>query len=290
MARPKAVPNGAHINTSLEPSPPPPSSSTSLASDPLPSVKINNANLAEIKSALDDAVTKHLLEQSFTQSNLHPTVHLTLGYSSVIIALGSVLYSLRVSFDDSKPVLWVAVVGYFTLQGVLWAWKRWVEKGEVFQGKRRRMVKRIETDHIQVISSTSLLPPPTSQLTFSPHTRPSSPSSAMSSPTTLSPSSSSSHIHANAHSKEVSSPKLTNINTNTNTSSGPTYLLQLVLSTTSNNGKSLIHKSRVVTGRCVGDFVDVEGGVEEGEVMRWLGGLLSEAGLAGAEEDGVKEQ
>ena len=29
-----------------------------LATDPLPSVKINNANLAEIKSSLDDAVKK----------------------------------------------------------------------------------------------------------------------------------------------------------------------------------------------------------------------------------------
>ena len=29
-----------------------------LSTDPLPSVKINNANLAEIKSSLDDAVKK----------------------------------------------------------------------------------------------------------------------------------------------------------------------------------------------------------------------------------------
>lgn len=35
------------------------------------------------------------------------------------------------------------MVGYFTLQGVLWAWKRWVEKGEVYRGKRRRMAKRV---------------------------------------------------------------------------------------------------------------------------------------------------
>jgi hypothetical protein len=71
---------------------------------------------------------------------------------------------------------------------------------------------------------------------------------------------------------------------------GPTYLLQLNLSTTSNNGKSLISKSRVVAGKGVGEFIDQEGGVEEGEVVRWLGSLLTEAGLVGAEEEGAKEE
>jgi signal peptidase complex subunit 2 len=90
-------------------------------------------------------VSQQLLGASFTPSLLHPTVHLALGYSSVIISLGAVLYALRVSFGDSKPVLWVAVIGYSVLQSTLWAWKRWVEKGEVFRGKRRRMVKRVST-------------------------------------------------------------------------------------------------------------------------------------------------
>jgi signal peptidase complex subunit 2 len=71
---------------------------------------------------------------------------------------------------------------------------------------------------------------------------------------------------------------------------GPTYLLHVNLSTTSNNGKSLLKKSRVVSGRCVGEFVDEDGGVEEGEVTRWLGGLLGEVGMVGAEDgEGTKE-
>ena len=155
--------------------------SSSLATDPLPTVKVNNANLGEIKGALDEIVKKvgrelvdvvlralaapwsrihpptmirlvssrllactlradtsqHLIDQSFTPSLVHPTVHLVLGYSSILFSLGGVLYSLRVSFEESKPVLWVAVVGYMVLQSALWAWKRWVEKGEVFRGKRR---------------------------------------------------------------------------------------------------------------------------------------------------------
>jgi signal peptidase complex subunit 2 len=86
---------------------------------------------------------QYLTEQSFTPSNLNPSIHLALGYSSVLLSLGGMLYSLRVSFEESKPVLWISVIGYFVLQGALWAWKRWVEGGEVFRGKRRRVIKRV---------------------------------------------------------------------------------------------------------------------------------------------------
>ncbi|WVN86280.1 uncharacterized protein L203_101443 [Cryptococcus depauperatus CBS 7841] len=239
---------------------------------PLPTIKVNNANIQEIKMALDEVVKK-VGTWSFTPSLLHPTVHLGLGYSSVILALSSMLYSLRVSFEDSKPVLWVAVIGYLVLQAALWAWKRWVEKGEVFKGKRRRMVKRIETDHVQIISSTTLDPPSAPVLTLSPHTRPSSPfSDPSSSMSSSSPTSKTSLLNTSA------SP------------TGPSYVLQLNLSTTSNNGKSLIHKSRIVAGKGVGEFVDEEGGVEEGEFKKWLGVLLGEAGLAGTEDEGTKEE
>lgn len=40
----------------------------------------------------------------------------------------------------------------------------------------------------------------------------------------------------------------------------------------------------------MGQFVDADGGVEEGEVRRWVAGVLSDAGLVGAEEDGVKAE
>lgn len=53
------------------------------------------------------------------------------------------LYGYRMSFEDSKPALWLAVSSYFIFQGALWAWKRWVEQGEVFRGRRRRIVKRV---------------------------------------------------------------------------------------------------------------------------------------------------
>ncbi|KAK8854547.1 hypothetical protein IAR55_003286 [Kwoniella newhampshirensis] len=301
MAPQKRAPNGVTITTSTPTSTAASAggdttsslSSSTLANDPLPGVIVNNANLVEIKSALDDIVKKYLVDQSFTPSLVHPTVHLGLGYSSVILALASVLYSLRVDFEESKPVLAVAVIGYSVLQSALWAWKKWVEKGEVFRGKRRRMVKRIETDHVQIISSTTLKPPPPPAVTFSPHTRPSSPTSAPSSPSTISPATLSPSTSSTQITRQLSNPasaSSSSLSSGSGTTSGPTYLVHLNLSTTSNNGKSLIHKSRVVVGRGVGEFVDEEGGVEEGEVVRWLGGLLSEAGLVVAEDEGTKEE
>ena len=75
---------------------------------------------------------------------------------------------------------------------------------------------------------------------------------------------------------------------------GPTYLLRIELSTTSNNGKSLLTQSKVVAGKCIGEMIDEVGGVEEGEVRRWFAGLLSEAGMIGAEGQveglGLKEE
>jgi len=138
-----------------------------LATDPIPHIKVNNANLAEIKSSLDEAVkgvrplylllqtwstytnqstdVQHLKSQSFTPSLLHPTVHLSLGYLSIIIGMGSYLWTMKMKFEESKYITWFGVSSYFILQGVIWAWKRWVERGEVFNGKRRRMVKRVSS-------------------------------------------------------------------------------------------------------------------------------------------------
>ncbi|OCF57748.1 hypothetical protein L486_05213 [Kwoniella mangroviensis CBS 10435] len=272
------------INSSIEKEKGDVSVISTLATDPLPTIKVNNANLGEVKAALDEIVKKHLQNQSFTPSLLHPTVHLSLGYSSVILALSSVLYSLKVDFEDSKPILWIAVVGYTILQVVLWAWKKWIEKGEVFKGKRRRMVKRIETDHIQILSSTSLDSPSQPQLTISPHTRPSSPSSV---PTSPNPSTSPSTI------PNLPTTTLSSSTNGSETVVGPSYNLQLTLSITSNNGKSLIHKSRLIVGKLIGELIDEDGGIEKNEFERWLNTVLDDlgAGVDGEDEfEGNKEE
>lgn len=146
--------------------------SLSLATDPLPTVKVNKSHLAEIKTSLDDIVKKvcvcactraatrtshrrlqipvlltdqYLADQAFTPSHLHATVHLVCGYASCLISLGAFLYTYLkgMSFEESKPYLWIGVVAYGAFQSALWAWKRWVERGEVFRGRRRRVVKRV---------------------------------------------------------------------------------------------------------------------------------------------------
>jgi hypothetical protein len=52
---------------------------------------------------------------------------------------------MKMEFEESKYITWFGVSSYFILQGVIWGWKRWVERGEVFNGKRRRMVKRVSS-------------------------------------------------------------------------------------------------------------------------------------------------
>jgi hypothetical protein len=65
---------------------------------------------------------------------------------------------MKMEFEESKYITWFGVSSYFILQGVIWAWKRWVERGEVFNGKRRRMVKRVSNFSLQAsLSATRLV-------------------------------------------------------------------------------------------------------------------------------------
>ncbi|KAL7422582.1 hypothetical protein Q5752_003230 [Cryptotrichosporon argae] len=289
---------------------PSPSPSTSLATDPLPAVRVNPAHLAELKTALDEVVKNHLTSQRFTPSHMHALVHLVLGYASVALALGSALYPYvyrDTTFDESRPVLIAGAAGYGALQALLWAWKRWVERGEVFRGKRRRVVKRIETDLVKVNTSTSFLPAPAPMITLSPHSRPASPASPASPISPLSPS-----LGAHEHDTrpgistgparraggrgQAEQATLDSTHEKAETehaerageqqsdAAGPTYLVHLTLTTTSNGGKSLLRRARVVAGRPVGSLVDAAGGVEAGEAARWLDALLADAGVVRLDE------
>ena len=144
---------------------------------------------------------------------------------------------------------------------------------------------QIETDHVQIITSTTLDPPAAQTITHSPHTRPASPSSPISpvlSSTAL-PHETPSKAQTSATPSAPSTPQKV-------TSPGPSYVVQILLSTTSNNGKSLLHRSRIVAGKRIAELVDQDGGVEGGEVSRWIAHLLVDAGLVGAEAQGVKEE
>ena len=113
-------------------------------------VKVNNANLSELKNACDDALKRvrplcfHFLSLShttlrvacrgmrclscrvcvcacrreqflsrpdlFKQIHLHTDVRLALGWAGVFVAAGTAFYGWKVDFEQSKPVMWVGLV------------------------------------------------------------------------------------------------------------------------------------------------------------------------------------
>ena len=144
-------------------------------------VKVNNANLTELKNALDDAIkrvrdnTLSLLCPSLTggftqflsrpdlfkQIHLHTDVRLALGWSGVLVAGATAFYSWRLEFEQSKPIMWIGLIVcvflshthacciclpslryvILTLLQTLYAY--FVEGDIVFVGKRKTFDKRV---------------------------------------------------------------------------------------------------------------------------------------------------
>jgi len=118
-------------------------------------VKVNNANLTELKHACDDALKRFLSRPDlFKQSYLHTDVRLGLGWLSVFVAAGTALYGYKVEFEQSKPVVWVGVILYVVLTTLQTLYAYFVERDIVFVGKRKTFSKRIITERL-IISSTT---------------------------------------------------------------------------------------------------------------------------------------
>jgi signal peptidase complex subunit 2 len=115
---------------SLHPPPPGPLSII-IADDDRDVIKVNNANVTDLKHACDDAlkrVSQGLLSFSFSLANhlsnfeflsrpdlfkqqyLHTDVRLALGWAGVGIALFTGLYGWKVEFEKSKPVVWAGLI------------------------------------------------------------------------------------------------------------------------------------------------------------------------------------
>ncbi|KAL7409739.1 microsomal signal peptidase 25 kDa subunit-domain-containing protein [Mrakia frigida] len=125
-------------------------------------VKINKLNLSEVKGAFDEAIKKLLTSppQSYTQSHRHQDVKLALGWSSCLIALGTVGWSTRVEWEESKRPLTIAVALYLILSTIQWIYSTYVEKDSIFVGRRKALVDgRIETSNISIAAKTSLPKP-----------------------------------------------------------------------------------------------------------------------------------
>lgn len=159
MARSKKPENGPSLRT-----PSPGSSSHDRPVGPLSvpvtpedreEVKVNNANLTELKNACDDAVKRYLSRpELFKQIYLHTDVRLGLGWASVFVAAGTALYGYKVDFEQSKPVVWVGLLLYMLLTTIQTLYAYFVEGDTVYSGKRKTFSRRIVSERITLSSQT----------------------------------------------------------------------------------------------------------------------------------------
>ncbi|KAG6876402.1 hypothetical protein C0993_003374, partial [Termitomyces sp. T159_Od127] len=118
-------------------------------------IKVNNANLTEMKHALDDALKRYLGRPDlFKQSYLHTDVRLALGWLSVFVAAGTALYGYKVEFEESKPLVWIGLLTYMALSAIQTLYAYFVEGNIVFVGRRKTFSKRIITERITISSIT----------------------------------------------------------------------------------------------------------------------------------------
>ncbi|EIN08513.1 hypothetical protein PUNSTDRAFT_87955 [Punctularia strigosozonata HHB-11173 SS5] len=119
-------------------------------------VKVNNANLTELKNACDDALKRFLSRPDlFKQIHTHTDVRLALGWGSVFTAAATGYYGWKVEFEKSKPLVWAGVILYVVLSAIQTLYAYFIERDIVFVGRRKTFEKRIVTDRITVTSSTA---------------------------------------------------------------------------------------------------------------------------------------
>ncbi|KAG8960838.1 hypothetical protein FRC03_006081 [Tulasnella sp. 419] len=212
--------SAVEVADNLEPTPKPSTPPVAVVYEP---VKVNNANLTELKFALDDALKRFLSHPDrFSTINTHTDVRLGLGYANVAIAIATGLYSWKISFHESKFVVMIGVVAYTLLSAIQMAYVYFVEGETIFVGKRKTLAKRIETEKVKAESRT---------------TNPESNS--------LPPSSAPANVSL-----------FTNYPRGKSSYLPPHYKLSLTYTNTASGGKSLIRKGKVEDERCYADFFD----------------------------------
>jgi len=118
-------------------------------------VKVNNASLTELKNALDDAIKRYLSRpELFKQIHIHTDVRLALGWTGVLIAGVTALYSYRLEYEKSKPVIWIGLIVYIVLSLSQAIYAYFIEGDTIFVGKRKTFDKRIVTERITLSTRT----------------------------------------------------------------------------------------------------------------------------------------
>jgi len=119
-------------------------------------VKVNNANLVDLKNACDDALKRFLSRPDlFKQSYVHTDVRLALGWLGVFVAAGTGYYGWRTEFEESKSIVWAGVLLYVFLTSAQTLYAYFIERDTVFVGRRKTLDKRIVTEHITISSTTT---------------------------------------------------------------------------------------------------------------------------------------
>ncbi|KAF8306711.1 hypothetical protein DL93DRAFT_2065327 [Clavulina sp. PMI_390] len=156
------IPNGAIASSDATMTP----NADVSAATTLEPVKVNNANVTELKIACDDAVRRYFSRpDQFRTRHRHTDVRLALGWASVIVAGATGYYGWKRDFDEAKPLVTVGVVLYFLLTTIQTLYAYYVEGKTIFVGKRKTLVNRIESERIE-ISSETLTSPPSSKSTL----------------------------------------------------------------------------------------------------------------------------
>ncbi|KWU45246.1 hypothetical protein RHOSPDRAFT_33191 [Rhodotorula sp. JG-1b] len=225
-----------------------------------PVIRVNTANLTELKNAVDDHLKLVLSspEQAFKRSYVHDDVRLAIGWTAVGVAVATGYYSYIVDdFHRTKHWVAVGVVVYLALNTILALYVALVEKSTIYEGKRRTIASRISTERISLSSvaysspthytTSSWVPFPLSLLLPSPTSAP-KPSSA--SPTSDSSSSLSQRDDDPAR--------------------YPLYRLTLAYSHSSNANKSLLASDTLVLEKPFGEMFDEEGRLAVRIVEDWV--------------------
>ncbi|GAA5830530.1 hypothetical protein JCM3766R1_002753 [Sporobolomyces carnicolor] len=210
-------------------------------------VKVNPASLVELKTALDDTVKEFfsLPRYNFQVSHRHEDVRLSLGWTSVVIALGTTYYAYKKDdFQGTKSWVALGVVLYVVLNTILALYVTYFEKNIIWKGKRRTIASRITTELLEISSVASSSPTNSTQSSWIPF-----PLSLLASSPPPAP----------AAGKGDSTQQ-----------QYPLYTLTLGYTHSANANKSLLHQNDLVLHKHVGEVFDAQGRISRDGVEAWL--------------------
>ncbi|KAF5356811.1 hypothetical protein D9756_006741 [Leucocoprinus leucothites] len=254
-----------HSNAAQRATSEPPDRPTGPLSVPVSSVdrdvvKVNNANVTELKNACDDAVKRYLARpELFKQIHLHTDVRLGLGWLSVFVAGGTALYGYKIDFEKSKPVVWVGVI--FSTFGV--GMRGGVKLAEMGMSNLHKFVRY--NDALLALAYANLKYNPDGSGWRVYYVAPG-----------VLPSIITERINISSKTQPARKIKPSAANKNT-TSTPPAYTLSISYVRSTNAGKSLLAKGKTKVEKGYTAFFDEQGTMEQEAFEKWVGEAVESA-------------